>query len=53
MVSDRHARIELNGEVPRYVATPAYWPEFNRERLSEAALDYQSRERPFGRVAAG
>lgn len=28
------------------------WPEFRREHLFEAILDYQSRERRFGRVTA-
>ena len=30
--------------------TPVYWPDFDRERLFEAILDYQRRERRFGRV---
>lgn len=32
--------------------TPAYWPDFTREDLYAAILDYQKRERRFGRVAA-
>jgi undecaprenyl diphosphate synthase len=32
--------------------TPVLWPDFNRERLYAAILDYQRRERRFGRVAA-
>jgi undecaprenyl diphosphate synthase len=27
-----------------------FWPDFDRENLFEAVLDYQSRERRFGRV---
>jgi undecaprenyl diphosphate synthase len=30
--------------------TPVYWPDFGREHLFEAILDYQSRDRRFGRV---
>ncbi len=30
--------------------TPVYWPDFDRERLFEAILDYQRRDRRFGRV---
>jgi undecaprenyl diphosphate synthase len=32
--------------------TPVYWPDFDRESLYEAILDYQRRDRRFGRVAA-
>ncbi len=30
--------------------TPVLWPDFTREHLFEAVLDYQNRERRFGRV---
>ncbi|CAN5805872.1 isoprenyl transferase [soil metagenome] len=33
--------------------TPVLWPDFTRERLVAALNDYRSRERRFGRVAAG
>lgn len=33
--------------------TPLLWPEFHREHLYEAILDYQKRDRRFGRVTAG
>lgn len=33
--------------------TPVLWPDFTREDLFEAILDYQRRERRFGRVGAG
>ncbi len=33
--------------------TPVLWPDFTREDLFEAILDYQRRERRFGRVTAG
>jgi undecaprenyl diphosphate synthase len=33
--------------------TPVLWPDFDRERLYEAILDYQRRDRRFGRVEAG
>ncbi len=33
--------------------TPVYWPDFTRENLFAAILDYQRRERRFGRVLAG
>ncbi len=32
--------------------TPVLWPDFDREDLFEAILDYQRRERRFGRIAA-
>jgi undecaprenyl diphosphate synthase len=32
--------------------TPVLWPDFDRERLFDAVLDYQRRERRFGRIAA-
>ena len=32
--------------------TPVYWPDFDREKLFEAVLDYQRRERRFGSVGA-
>ncbi len=31
--------------------TDLYWPEFRREHLYEALLDYQSRERRFGKIS--
>lgn len=30
--------------------TPIFWPDFRREHLFEAILDYQKRDRRFGRV---
>jgi len=30
--------------------TPVYWPDFRRDHLFEAILDYQRRDRRFGRV---
>jgi undecaprenyl diphosphate synthase len=32
--------------------TPTLWPDFTREHLYDAVLDYQKRERRFGRVEA-
>ena len=32
--------------------TPLFWPDFRREHLFAAILDYQKRERRFGRVSA-
>jgi undecaprenyl diphosphate synthase len=32
--------------------TPTLWPDFRRENLFEAIIDYQKRERRFGRVSA-
>lgn len=32
--------------------TPVLWPDFTREHLFEAILDYQKRERRFGQVSA-
>ncbi len=31
--------------------SPVLWPDFNRQHLFEALLDYQRRERRFGRVS--
>ena len=31
--------------------TPVYWPDFRKEELYRAILDYQSRERRFGKVS--
>jgi undecaprenyl diphosphate synthase len=33
--------------------TPALWPDFTRENLFAALLEYQKRERRFGRIGAG
>jgi undecaprenyl diphosphate synthase len=33
--------------------SPVLWPDFTRERFVAAIRDYQTRERRFGRVAAG
>lgn len=33
--------------------SPVLWPDFDRDDLREAVLDYQRRERRFGRVDAG
>ena len=32
--------------------SPVLWPDFGRQQLYEAVLDYQSRERRFGQVSA-
>lgn len=31
--------------------TPIYWPEFRKQHLYEAIIDYQSRERRFGKTS--
>jgi undecaprenyl diphosphate synthase len=31
--------------------TETYWPEFRKENLYEAILDYQKRERRFGKTS--
>lgn len=31
--------------------TPKYWPEFRKEDLYEAIVDYQNRERRFGKIS--
>ena len=35
-----------------YYATPTYWPDFNRDELDRALLEYNSRERRFGLLKA-
>jgi undecaprenyl diphosphate synthase len=32
-------------------STPAFWPDFDREALFDAILEYQKRERRYGRVS--
>ena len=32
--------------------SPVLWPNFRRQELFEAILDFQSRDRRFGRVSA-
>ncbi|MBS1248484.1 MAG: Isoprenyl transferase [Chloroflexi bacterium] len=32
--------------------TPTYWPDFGKEELKKALLDYRERERRFGRVSS-
>jgi undecaprenyl diphosphate synthase len=34
-----------------FYVTPVLWPDFNREELFAAILDFQSRDRRFGRVS--
>jgi undecaprenyl diphosphate synthase len=33
--------------------TPVLWPDFTRQDLFEAIIEYQKRERRFGRIGAG
>ncbi len=33
-------------------STPVLWPDFTREHLFQAILEYRKRERRFGRVTA-
>jgi undecaprenyl diphosphate synthase len=33
-----------------WYVTPVLWPDFTRENLFEAILDFQRRDRRFGRV---
>ena len=35
-----------------FYVSPVLWPDFTREHLFEAILDFQRRDRPFGRVTA-
>jgi len=35
-----------------YYATPTYWPDFNKEELDRALLEYSRRERRFGLLEA-
>jgi undecaprenyl pyrophosphate synthase len=62
------ARVRAGGAVPRHVAiimdgngrwaytelyiSPVLWPDFGRRELFDAILDYQNRDRRFGRVTA-
>jgi undecaprenyl diphosphate synthase len=33
--------------------TPTLWPDFTRQHLFEALVEYQKRDRRFGRIGAG
>jgi undecaprenyl diphosphate synthase len=35
-----------------WYVSPLYWPDFNKEELEKAVLDYGRRERRYGRVSA-
>jgi undecaprenyl diphosphate synthase len=39
------------GAYAEYYATPTYWPDFDKEELRKALIQYQGRERRFGLVA--
>ena len=39
------------GAYAEWVVTPKFWPDFGREELLEALIDYAERERRFGRVS--
>jgi undecaprenyl diphosphate synthase len=34
-----------------YIFEDLFWPDFRREHLQEAILDYQDRERRFGKTS--
>lgn len=38
------------GAYAEYYATPTYWPDFDKEELRKALIQYNSRERRFGLV---
>jgi undecaprenyl diphosphate synthase len=38
------------GAYAEYYATPAYWPDFDKEELRQALIHYSGRERRFGLV---
>lgn len=38
------------GAYAEWYVTPTYWPDFGREELLEALIEYAARERRFGRV---
>ena len=38
------------GAYAEWFVTPKYWPDFGREELLEALIDYAERERRFGKV---
>ncbi len=40
------------GAYAEYYATPTYWPDFDKEELYRALLEYSRRERRFGLVKA-
>lgn len=39
------------GAYAEYYATPTYWPDFDKEELRKALIQYNKRERRFGLVA--
>jgi undecaprenyl diphosphate synthase len=38
------------GAYAEWYVTPTYWPDFGREELLEALIEYAARERRFGRI---
>jgi len=40
------------GAYSEWYVTPRYWPDFDKEELYRALLDYSQRERRFGRLSA-
>jgi undecaprenyl diphosphate synthase len=36
------------GAYAEYYATPVYWPDFDKEELRKALIEYSQRERRFG-----
>ena len=49
----REGRIEQDASPAELYVTPVLWPDFTRRHLFEAILEFQRRERRFGRVEAG
>ena len=33
-----------------FIFTPTYWPDFNKKELEKAIIEYQSRDRRFGKI---
>ncbi|MBZ0274727.1 MAG: undecaprenyl diphosphate synthase family protein, partial [Anaerolineae bacterium] len=38
------------GAYSEYYATPTYWPDFNRDELRKALVEYGHRKRRFGKT---
>jgi undecaprenyl diphosphate synthase len=39
------------GAYAEYYATPTYWPDFDKEELYKALVEYSKRERRFGLIS--
>src|SRR5439155_1284252 len=51
-LKDQGVAVHVLGDRTRLYLTPALWPDVTRRDLFQAILDYQGRDRRFGRITA-